>query len=69
MIRLLLLLPVGLILARMTVEWLWFGQFDWQDVLVTRWVLQATGGAAAVIATRREREPFSAAGGSVLPCC
>ena len=61
MIRLLLLLPVGLILARMTVEWLWFGQFDWQDVLVTRWVLQATGGAAAVITLlliQRWRQPW-----------
>ncbi|MAH57470.1 MAG: hypothetical protein CMN91_03375 [Synechococcus sp. ARS1019] len=41
MIRLLLLLPVAVVLARMAMEWLWFGQFNWQDVLVTRWLLQA----------------------------
>ncbi|MGB1775849.1 MAG: UPF0182 family protein [Synechococcus sp.] len=48
MIRLLLLLPVVLVLARMTVEWLWFGQFGWQDVLLTRWALQATAGCSAI---------------------
>ena len=47
MIRLLLLLPLAVVLARLAVEWLWFGQFDWQDVIVTRWLLQTT---AAIVA-------------------
>ncbi len=42
---LVLLLPVGLVLAliaaaRLAVEWQWFGQFDAQAVILRRWILQ-----------------------------
>ena len=39
--RLLLLLPlVVVVAARMQIEWLWFDQFAWTDVLLKRWLLQ-----------------------------
>ncbi|MFL0793082.1 MAG: UPF0182 family protein [Prochlorococcus sp.] len=40
-----LLLAAGLawILLRMQVEWAWFSQFDWQQVLLRRWLLQGAG--------------------------
>ena len=50
MIRLLLLLPLSWLAARMLVEWLWFTQFDWQGVLLQRWGLQLlSGGCAAIL--------------------
>lgn len=50
MIRLLLLLPLSWLAARMLVEWLWFAQFDWQGVLLQRWGLQLlSGGCAAIL--------------------
>ncbi len=38
--RLLLLLPLVVVAARMQIEWLWFDQFDWTNVLLKRWLLQ-----------------------------
>ena len=38
--RLLLLLPLVVVAARMQIEWLWFEQFGWTDVLLKRWLLQ-----------------------------
>ena len=38
--RLLLLLPLVVVAARMQIEWLWFDQFAWTDVLLKRWFLQ-----------------------------
>ncbi|WP_392345344.1 UPF0182 family protein [Parasynechococcus sp.] len=38
--RLLLLLPLVVVAARMQIEWLWFDQFAWTDVLLKRWLLQ-----------------------------
>ena len=39
--RLLLLLPLAVVVAaRMQIEWLWFDQFAWTDVLLKRWLLQ-----------------------------
>ena len=32
--RLLLLLPLVVVAARMQIEWLWFDQFAWSDVLL-----------------------------------
>ena len=50
MIRLLFLLPLSWLAARMLVEWLWFAQFDWQGVLLQRWGLQLlSGGCAAIL--------------------
>ena len=37
------------ILLRMLVEWSWFSQFDWQAVLLRRWLLQGAGLIAAVL--------------------
>ena len=37
---LLLLVPLIVVMAHMTIEWLWFEQFDWQSVLLTQWLLQ-----------------------------
>ncbi|MFL0727456.1 MAG: hypothetical protein AB8B44_06390, partial [Prochlorococcus sp.] len=28
---------------RLQVEWLWFAQFDWQTILLRRWLLQLGG--------------------------
>ena len=38
--RLLLLLPLVVVAARMQIEWLWFEQFGWTNVLLKRWLLQ-----------------------------
>ena len=38
--RLLLLLPLVVVAARMQIEWLWFDQFAWSEVLLKRWLLQ-----------------------------
>ena len=38
--RLLVLLPLVVVAARMQIEWLWFDQFDWTNVLLKRWLLQ-----------------------------
>ena len=38
--RLLLLLPLVVVAARMQIEWLWFDQFAWTNVLLKRWLLQ-----------------------------
>ena len=38
--RLLLLLPLVVVAARMQIEWLWFDQFKWTNVLLERWLLQ-----------------------------
>ena len=38
--RLLFLLPLVVVAARMQIEWLWFDQFDWTNVLLKRWLLQ-----------------------------
>ena len=38
--RHLLLLPLVVVAARMQIEWLWFDQFDWTNVLLKRWLLQ-----------------------------
>ena len=38
--RLLLLLPLVVVAARMQIEWLWFDQFAWTDVLLKRWLIQ-----------------------------
>ena len=31
------------LLMRVQVEWLWFGQFDWQGMLLRRWLWQLGG--------------------------
>ena len=49
MSRLLLLLPLIVIAARMQVEWLWFQQFNWDAVLLRRWLLQLLFAAMASI--------------------
>lgn len=49
MILLLLLLPVLLGAARMTVEWLWFSQFDLQLVLQSRWGFYLASAAASLV--------------------
>ncbi|MBL6880955.1 MAG: hypothetical protein ISR07_05475, partial [Synechococcus sp. BS30m-G31] len=36
----LLLPPALVVVARMHVEWTWFVQFNWQSVLLQRWMLQ-----------------------------
>ena len=38
--RLLLLLPLVVVTARMQIEWLWFDQFNLANVLLERWLLQ-----------------------------
>ena len=38
--RLLLLLPLVVVAARMQIEWLWFDQFTWTEILLKRWFLQ-----------------------------
>jgi len=38
--RLLLLLPLVVVAARMQIEWVWFDQFEWTNVLLKRWLLQ-----------------------------
>ncbi len=38
--RLLLLLPLVVVAARMQIEWLWFDQFNLANVLLERWLLQ-----------------------------
>ena len=38
--RLLLLLPLVVLAARMQIEWLWFDQFNLANVLLERWLLQ-----------------------------
>ena len=38
--RLLFLLPLVVVAARMQIEWLWFDQFAWSEVLLKRWLLQ-----------------------------
>ena len=45
--RLLLLLPLVVVTARMQIERLWFDQFAWSDVLLKRWLFQLliAGGA------------------------
>lgn len=49
MMLLLLLLPLSYLAARLFVEWLWFAQFSWQNVLLERWILQVVfAGLAAV---------------------
>ncbi|MAR06642.1 MAG: hypothetical protein CL862_06040 [Cyanobium sp. NAT70] len=49
MILLLLLLPLSYVAARMSVEWLWFSQFDWQNVLLERWCLELIFAGIAVV--------------------
>ena len=46
---LLLLLPLVLLAARMQVEWSWFQQFQLEEVLLHRWLLQLAGGLAALL--------------------
>ena len=47
--RLLLLLPLVVVAARMQIEWLWFDQFDWTNVLLKRWLLQLLFAALALL--------------------
>jgi len=47
--RLLLLLPLVVVAARMQIEWLWFDQFDWTHVLLKRWLLQLLLAGAAML--------------------
>ena len=47
--RLLLLLPLVVLAARMQIEWLWFDQFDWTNVLLKRWLLQLLFAGLAVL--------------------
>ena len=49
MSRLLLLLPLIVIAARMQVEWLWFEQFNWEMVLLRRWLLQLIWAGVAIV--------------------
>ena len=52
MIPLLLLLPLLYVAARLFVEWLWFAQFSWQNILLERWILQIVfAGLAAIPVT------------------
>ena len=54
--RLLLLLPLVVVAARMQIEWLWFDQFKWTNVLLERWLLQlllAGGGNDALAGSTR----------------
>ena len=37
------------LLARLWVEWQWFGQFGWTGVLLTRWLLQLGGAVAGLL--------------------
>ena len=46
---LLLLVPLIVVMAHMTIEWLWFEQFDWQSVLLTQWLLQVISAGVAVL--------------------
>ena len=46
---LLLLFPLVLLAARMQVEWSWFQQFQLENVLLYRWLLQLASSAAALI--------------------
>ena len=47
--RLLLLLPLVVVAARMQIEWLWFDQFAWSDVLLKRWLLQLLFAGVAML--------------------
>ena len=47
--RLLLLLPLVVIAARVQIEWLWFDQFDWSNVLLKRWLLQLLFAGLALV--------------------
>jgi len=47
--RLLLLLPLVVVAARMQIEWLWFDQFSWSDVLLKRWLLQLLFAGLAMV--------------------
>ena len=47
--RLLFLLPLVVIAARMQIEWLWFDQFDWTNVLLERWLLQLLWAGLAML--------------------
>ena len=47
--RLLLLLPLVVVAARMQVEWFWFDQFAWSDVLLKRWLLQLLFAGVAML--------------------
>ncbi|MEB3246641.1 MAG: UPF0182 family protein, partial [Synechococcus sp.] len=47
--RLLVLLPLALLAARMQVEWSWFQQFQLEAVLLRRWLLQLGFAAVAVL--------------------
>lgn len=49
MTRLLLLLPFLALAARMQIEWLWFGQFEWESILLKRWLFQLLLIALALI--------------------
>ena len=49
MSRLLVLLPLALLAARMQVEWSWFQQFQLEAVLLKRWLLQLGFAALAVL--------------------
>ena len=49
MSRLLLVLPLIVIAARMQVEWLWFEQFNWEMVLLRRWLLQLISAGVAIV--------------------
>ncbi len=46
---LLFLLPIIYLTARMTVEWLWFSQFEWEAVVLDRWLLQLLFGFIALL--------------------
>ena len=47
--RLLLLLPLVVVAARMQIEWLWFDQFHWTNVLLERWLLQLLWAGVAML--------------------
>ena len=47
--RLLVLLPLALLAARMQVEWSWFQQFQLEAVLLRRWLLQLGFAAVALL--------------------
>ncbi len=47
--RLLLLLPLVVVAARMQIEWLWFDQFNLANVLLERWLLQVLLAGVAML--------------------
>ena len=46
---LLLLFPLVVVATRMQIEWLWFDQFDWTNVLLKRWLFQVLLAALAML--------------------